>query len=118
MITVKLRIVLFMFLQFLCLINSIESEQTNKLNLKKIDKALFYYIKYHQEIQSLSSLNSDPDNVLTRFMQIHDELLNLFSGNSVIEMKMVNKLLEVLQESVQKIYLVKVIRNRPFRWGK
>ncbi len=88
-----------------------------KVDLKKIDNVLFTFISLSKKI---NEMKLEQEFNLTKFLEIHDQLLNNFNGSSIIEMKMFNILMKLLKDYLEQSSLnisLNKLKSRAFRWG-
>ena len=88
-----------------------------KIDLKEIDKALFAFVSLSKQI---NELRSEKEFDLTKFLEVHDQLLQNFNGKSAIEVKMLNILMRLLNDYLDESSLnisLNKLKSRAFRWG-
>jgi hypothetical protein len=88
-----------------------------KVDLKKIDNVLFTFISLSKKI---NEMKSEQEFNLRKFLEIHDQLLNNFTGSSIIEVKMLNILMKLLKDYLEQSSLnisLNKLKSRAFRWG-
>ena len=102
------------------MISRLGAEKT-KVDMTKIDTALYYFIKFSRDIEELAHYSPSEKNLaLAKFMDIHDELLKQFDGNSKFEGKILKLLMQLLDKSISRSILNNswaTLMSRPFRWG-
>ena len=89
------------------------------IQFAKSDKALYFFLKYAQQINTISYFSEKDKNLaIMKSWHIHDELQSYLRKTSKLEDKMIKTLMKMLDKSMKDLSQKKYIKARPFRLGK
>ena len=99
--------------------HKIESIKRNKdIDLQRINNSLNLFTKFIKQIESLVfDEDTNKEEALLRFLEMHEQILTLFNGDSDLEVMLTEMLLKSLKNLIRKSDIQKMKGAKALRPG-